>query len=150
MHMIKALEGGYTVMCSGLSIVELLGLCWAFLLVWHVLQSVLLFTLSEIVVCVRCARQRSMLCVQFWRAADCWWVRVPQNIIRLHRMWLNIWSSRLRVERPPPHCMLLACWRKSLPHFQNSSWRYTYICSLSVKIVWQICLSHVGLINKVY
>ena len=65
MHMIKALEGRYTVICSELNIVELVGLCWAFLLVWHVLQSVLLFTLSEIVVCARCARQRSMLCVQF-------------------------------------------------------------------------------------
>ena len=65
MHMIKALEGGYTVMCSGLSSVELVGLCWAFLLVSHLLQSVLVFTLSEIVVCVRCAKQRSMLCVQF-------------------------------------------------------------------------------------
>jgi len=65
LHVIKALEGGYSIMFSGLSIVELVGFCWAFLLVWHILQSVLFFTLTEIVVCARCARQRSMLCVQF-------------------------------------------------------------------------------------
>ena len=38
-HVIKALEGRYSVMFSGLSIVELVGFCWDFLLAWHRLSQ---------------------------------------------------------------------------------------------------------------
>jgi len=100
-----------------------------FLLVQHILWWLLSST--QVVVCVvRCVKQHSMLYVQFWRAAACWQVKMLQNIIQLPHMSLNIWFSRLRVGHPPPHCTLLAWWRKSLLHFQNHSWRYTYICSL--------------------